>query len=70
MTCGGLGSHTPMQLALGEKPPWTVGLVDLAPLLIQELPDPAFLRGNVFQIIEAVQEQVAQIGDIRLALHP
>src|SRR5262245_12818715 len=36
---------------------WRIRLVDLAPLLVQELADAAFLGGGRFQIVETAEQQ-------------
>ncbi|HEY7343442.1 MAG TPA: hypothetical protein VH591_21410 [Ktedonobacterales bacterium] len=63
-----LRTSSRMHLTSGKQPTWGVRLVDFAPLLVQELTDASFFRGNRFQLVQAVKEGIAQVRDIRLSL--
>ncbi len=49
-----------------EQPAWGVGLVDLPSLLIEGVADAAQKGGDVFEVVKAVEQQITQVGDIRL----
>ena len=52
-----------------KQPPWAVCPIDFAPLLVQQLTDATFLRRYLFEVIETIEEEIAQVRHIRLALH-
>jgi CubicO group peptidase (beta-lactamase class C family) len=47
-----------------------VCVVHLAPLLIKQLANAPFLRSNLLQVVQTVQKEVAEVGDIGFTLHP
>ena len=44
-------------------------MIDLAPLLVEKLADATLLRGDLLQIIEAIEEEVAHVRHVLLALY-
>ncbi len=45
-------------------------LLNFAPFLVQEHADTAFLGGDIFQVVEAVEQEIIHVGYIGLPLHP
>ncbi len=44
--------------------------VDLAPFLIEQLANAALLDSDLLQVVEAVEQEITEVGDIRFALDP
>jgi hypothetical protein len=47
-----------------------VGSIDLAPLLIEQLANTACLDRDLLQAVEAVEQEIAQVGHVYLSLYP
>ena len=59
-----------MHVYCGEQAAWCAPLVNLAPLLVEQLADAAFLGSDLLKVVQAIEKEVAQVGDISLTLHP
>lgn len=59
-----------MHLACGKEPARGIGVINLAPLLVKQVANTAFLGSDLFQVIEAVEQKITEVGDIRFALDP
>ena len=57
-------------VAAPKQPARCVRFVDLAPFLVEQLADAALLARDLLQIVQAVEQEITEVGHIRLALHP
>jgi hypothetical protein len=59
-----------MQVLLGKQPARRVSEIDFAPLLVKEVPNAALLSSDLLQVVQALEQQIAQIGNVGFALDP